>query len=68
MPFFDKLKTEEFAKGRNPTIAKIGVSHFLEVHVSDSFLSSDNLEYQLMEMAEDGSITLKTANDIGIKG
>jgi len=68
MPLFDKLNTQEFGKGKNPTIAKMTDSLFLEIHVTDSFMSSNNLEYQLIEMAEDGSITLKASGDMGIKG
>ena len=68
MPLFDKLKTQEFGKGKNPTISKMTDSLFLEIHVTDSFMSSNNLEFQLMEMAEDGSITLKASGDMGMKG
>lgn len=49
----------------------INGNKFLEVHVSDSFLSfwsKNNLNYQLMEMAEDGSVTLQASGSLGIKG
>lgn len=68
MPLFDKLKTLEFAKGKTPTIAKMTDRQFLEIHVTDTFIGSNNLEYQIMQMADDGSIMLLASGEMGIKG
>jgi hypothetical protein len=65
MPMFDKLNHEEYAKGKMPSISKLsGNSGFLEVHVS----TWNYLEFQVMEMAEDGAITLKESGSFGVRG
>ena len=64
MPLFDKLNTKVFGKGYSPSIAQMADGLFLEIHVEYSLINSDYLGFQLMDLTQDGSITLKASGSV----